>query len=292
MTTNRIKRAAKRILPGRIVELVQRVRRIRYRPPPEIEEMRAEYIRYQNGGADTITLRPGITVRIDPQSREPFEWFCFRSPEMVRELDYFLAHCTEYSSFVDVGANHGIFSLTFSTARPGAKVLAIDPSPVAFKILNRNKDLNGRTSIQTRNVACGNQRGEIRMVWNWHHLEAVRDGHSASENAISMPMVPLDDICLEHDLLPELLKIDVEGFELPVLEGATRALAAAKLLFLEIHPERIDALGLSQGAIFDLLVKREWHITSLRERPISRAEFVDQIHTFWTVCRKVKISRA
>ena len=286
MTPNRIKKAAKRILPNGIVELIQRIRRIGYRPRPEIEEMRVAYSRHQNGPADTITLRLGMTVRIDPQSREPFEWFCFRSPEMVRELDCFLTQCTECSSFVDVGANHGVFSLAFSTARPGAKVLAIDPSPVAFEILNHNKKLNDLTSLQTRNVACGNQRGEIRMVWNWHHLEAIRDENSASKDAISVPMIPLDDLCLEHDLLPELLKIDVEGFELPVLEGATRVLRGAKLLFLEIHPERIDDLSLSQGAIFDLLVERGWKIKNLGDAPISRREFVDQIHMFWTVCRK------
>jgi hypothetical protein len=75
-------------------------------------------------------------------------------------------------------------------------------------------------------------------------------------------------------------------------KGATRTLAEAKLLFLEIHPERIDTLGLSQSGIFDILVKGGWHVHALGGEPFSRAEFIDRIHTFWTVCRKGKIWRA
>ena len=92
---------------------------------------------------------------------------------MVRELDLFLDEVKRFDSFIDVGANHGLFSLVFARLRPGARVLAIDPSPVAFEILNRNCALNEITTITGRNIACGDSRGSIQMKPNWHHLEAV-----------------------------------------------------------------------------------------------------------------------
>lgn len=291
MTKNQLKKSVKHLLPRGIFAALQRVRKIGYHPPPEIAAMRIRHLSYQPRTSDEIALRPGITLRIDPRSREPFEWFCFRSPEMVNEMDYFISEADKFGSFVDVGANHGVFSLAFSAKRQDAPVLAIDPSPVAFEILERNRALNGFTNMRTLNIACGDRAGEIRMMPHWHHLEAVSD-QARGEGTVSVEMAPLDELCASHDFWPDLLKIDVEGFELPVIQGAEKVLNKAKLLFLEIHPERIDELGLSQGAVFELLSSQGWVLMTLRNRVLSQAEFSDRIHTFWTVCRKADAAAA
>jgi FkbM family methyltransferase len=285
MTTHQLKKYLRRLLPMPIFESIQTFRRFFHSPSPEVGSFRNRHYSYQPSATDEITLRPGLTLRINPESRTPFEWFCFRSPNMVRELDYFISHLNSYSSFVDVGANHGIFSLVFCADRPDGRVLAVDPSPVAFDILNRNRDLNGFDQMQTRKAACGAARGEVRMKRNWHHLEAVGPEDASADTEL-VGVLPLDEICAECNVTPELIKIDVEGFELPVLEGATRVLDTAKLLFLEVHPERIDELGLSHGAIFDLLTNSGWFGFTLEDIPLTGADFVDQIHTFWTVWRK------
>jgi hypothetical protein len=86
--------------------------------------------------------------------------------------------------------------------------------------------------------------------------------------------------------LPELLKIDVEGFELPVLQGAERVLQIAKQLFLEIHPQAIDELRLSQPAIFNLLTSSGWSGYTFKEGPLTREDFAPQRHIFRTIWRK------
>jgi len=57
---------------------------------------------------------------------------------MTCELDRFIKNAAAFSCFVDVGANHGIFSLTFCALRSDGRVVAIDPSPIAFEILEKN----------------------------------------------------------------------------------------------------------------------------------------------------------
>lgn len=286
MTSNQLKRLLKRVTPPPLLAAIQSARRARYVPPPEIEQLRQRFTAIQSDARDEITLRPNLTLRIDPESRMPFEWFCFRSTDMVRELDLFVKEAMRFDSFVDVGANHGIFALVFAKLRPGGRVLAVDPSPLAYEVLTRNRAVNGFTNMETRNIACGESRKSILMKHNWHHLEAVSLDSMEAAGAVAIDTIPLDDLCAEHDLWPKLLKIDVEGFELPVLRGATRTLQNAELLFLEIHPEYLDQLRFSQEAIFDLLESGGWILSWLSGGIIERAVFVDQIHTFWLVGRK------
>lgn len=286
MRSNPLVNFVKRALPAPALRFIRRIRAPRQKPDPKITELRKPHLSYQPSDPTAITLRPGITLRIDSQSRDPFEYFCFKSPEMTCELDRFIENVAAHSAFVDVGANHGIFSLTFCALRPDGRVLAIDPSPIAFEILQKNLKLNSFSQLKARKVACGAAPGHVRMELNWHHLQAISDEASAVD-AVNVPMLPLDQICEEENILPELLKIDVEGFELPVLQGAERVLQTANLLFLEVHPEAIDQLGLCEPSIFDFLTSKGWTGCPLKkEAVLTREQFVAQRHIFHTVWRK------
>lgn len=290
MTSNKIKKSLKRLLPTPVFELIQRLRKIGYQPPAEISALREEFMKCQPSDPEQMALRHGITVSVHPESREPFEWFCYRSPEMVREFDSFIHHARSFKTFADVGANHGVFSLAFMRLQPNGRVLSVDPSPVAFDILLFNKSRNALERMVACNVACGDSEGHISMQPNWHHLEVVT--HSTpTNNAVSVRMVPLDTLCAEHGIYPEILKIDVEGFELAVLRGAERALSTAKVLFLEVHPERIEEIKSSQEEVFEFLAQRGWEMSTLAGVAVTRQDFVDRIHTFWTVCTKANASK-
>ena len=98
----------------------------------------------------------------------------------------------------------------------------------------------------------------------------------------------LDHICDLAGLRDiSLVKIDVEGFELPVLQGAERVLQTAELLFLEVHPEAADQLRLSPPLIFDFLRSRCWRGYTLKEEaPLAREDFAAQKDIFRTMWRK------
>jgi FkbM family methyltransferase len=276
----------KRVLPAPVLGILRRIRTRCQKLDPKIAQLRKRHLSYQPADPNEITLRPGITLRIDVQSRDPFECFCFSCPEMTCELDRFIENVGAYSSFVDVGANHGIFSLTFCALHSGGPVVAIDPSPIAFEILQRNVDLNSFSQLRARKVACGAGPGQIRMKRNWHHLEAVREDDRNVET-FAIPMRSLDQICEEENVLPELLKIDVEGLELPVLQGAERVLHTANLLFLEIHPEATDKLHLSEPSVFDFLTSRGWKGYTLEEEaPLTPEHFARQKDIFRTMWRQ------
>ncbi|HYF34722.1 MAG TPA: FkbM family methyltransferase [Prosthecobacter sp.] len=288
MTANQIKRRVKQWLPRAVFEFIQKIRVRGYQPPPEALALKRAFEERQSvcQSEDQIALRDDVVLRIDPQSREPFEWFCWRSMPMAAEMDEFIERARGAKTFADVGANHGIFSLVFLRVNPEGHVISVDPSPIAGEIRRRNRELNGmEAAMSLHDVACGSAAGNVRMHFNWHHLEVVGAGQHR-EDDVDVKVKTLDELCARDGLQPDLVKIDVEGFELEVLKGAERALAAARLLFLEIHPELLDQLKCPPSEIYQWLTERGWTVRSLEGRAFDAATFADQIHTFWTVCEK------
>ena len=286
MSLNQIKRFLRGKLPDPVFRAVQNVRKLGHRPSDEQIKRKAEFDQLQKrlGGVGRIAIRENIVLNIDEESRESFEWFCWRSDPMVEELDGFISRVRGAKSFVDVGATHGIFSLVFLALNPTARVLAVDPSPLSGKILLRNKELNHAETLDLKQVACDKAAGTIPMYYNWHHLEA--SGSGRHPGSMDVAALPLDQICANESLDPEIIKIDVEGFEFQVLCGAERVVSKARLMFLEVSPERYGELNVSLGEIYDWLQAHELEVRTMTGATITASQFADQIHTFWTVCEK------
>jgi FkbM family methyltransferase len=230
-----------------------------------------------------MALRHGLRIEVDPRARESFEWFCFRSSEMVAELDTFLAWSREAKHFLDVGACHGLFSLAFIGSRPQGAVMAIEPSPVAFDILASNVSRNGGAVAAVR-AAVGAGEGSLRMRSSWHHLEACASDDQDT-GIVVVPATTLDNLCAERGFRPDLAKIDVEGYELQVLQGAQRLLSEQRpTLFLEVHPVRLVALGASLAEVFDLLTELGYRVRTLDGAPLGRRQFERSDSTCRVLC--------
>ena len=231
-------------------------------------------------GADEIVLRPGLRLSIDPRSREPFEWFCFRSLEMAAELDAFVREMEKRRRFLDIGACHGVFALAFAQGRPEARALALEPSPPAHEILAGNVLRNHLNNVTVQQVAAGAAPGRVRMRQVWHHLEAMpamQEGLAGpaepdAAGIIELPVTTVDDLCAGLGIAPDLMKIDVEGYELAVLAGARQTLARNRpRLFLELHPDRLRELGGSAREVVGLLESLGYRFLSLTGTPLRPA---------------------
>jgi len=254
-----LRRLAAALLPERPLRLLRTLwHRSQAFDPRRLLLHRAHRRLNAGAAADEIVVRPGLWLTIDPRAREPFEWFCFRSPEMVRELNGFLAGSADRHRLLDVGACHGLFALAFTQGRPGAAALAIEPSPVAWEILQANVRSNPGARVTPVQAAVGAAPGTVRMRYSWHHLEALpptANGEDGPET-LSIPLRTLDGLCDELAFRPDILKLDVEGYEISVLRGAQRILRQDRpLLFLEIHPQRIRELGGSPAELWTVLVE-------------------------------------
>lgn len=221
----------------------------------------------QDASPGEMVLRPGLRLDVTPEARDSFEWFCFRSPEMAQELDAFLARGRDRRRFLDVGACHGLFSLAFTQGRPEAKAVAVEPSPLAWEVLEPNLRRNPEARVTPIQGALGSAPGTLTMRYSWHHLEASPEA-AGEPDTVEIPVRTLDGLCQELGFHPDLLKIDVEGYEIAVLRGAFRVLREDRpVLFLEVHPERIRQLGGSLGEIAGLLDDLGYSVFDLAGRP-------------------------
>ncbi len=132
--------------------------------------------------------------------------------------------------FWDVGANIGAISLV--AARLCRRVVAFEPDPRSLTLLRRHVTANRCSNVDIAALALGAMAGSAML----HQASATNTGmtslvnHRASTvGAVAVPVVRADDYLREHpDLSPTVIKIDVEGAEEQVIEGARELLGACR----------------------------------------------------------------
>jgi FkbM family methyltransferase len=127
--------------------------------------------------------------------------------------------------FVDIGANIGSYSI-LSAAHIGCATISIEPVPATFNNLLDNIWINDvKEKVEALNLALGSQEGTIAFTTNFGTMNHVAT--SNDRDTVTVKINSLDDILGKR--IPILLKIDVEGFESEVLNGASHTLADENL---------------------------------------------------------------
>lgn len=170
-------------------------------------------------------------------------------PNEMHFMDRFLQPGMQ---FLDVGANEGIYSLlAASKTGKSGRVWVIEPSTREFKRLQQNMRLNDLSQVICHQVAISNKAGlgVLKLAENEHAGqntlgEFVYDIRSAGVEQVTL--TTLDELTENGALLrPDLIKIDVEGLELQVLQGAIELLRIARPLVLCEQP--VNEGGLLPG---------------------------------------------
>jgi FkbM family methyltransferase len=122
-------------------------------------------------------------------------------------------------TFVDIGANIGSYTLIASESE-AARVHAFEPHPATFQLLQRNVQLNQRRNVMLHNVALGASEESVFLTnQGGSAVNHIVSGTHDTEGAIAVPCRRLDRICQQIEIVPAIVKIDVEGFEFGVLQG-------------------------------------------------------------------------
>ncbi len=180
--------------------------------------------------------------------------------------EFLVSQCQlpDNSTFVDVGANVGYFTLLLADKFPHARILAFEPVQNVFMCLRENtKDLS---NVEVSHMAISNFEGYAFMQFDENNsqnsqLTSTRTGEKVLVST-------LDNVLEERNLVNiDLLKIDVEKSEKNVLQQATAVLAHTRYLLIEISMEDSDnytfselmSLLHSDTYSFQLLALRNFH---------------------------------
>jgi FkbM family methyltransferase len=152
----------------------------------------------------------------------------------------------------DVGANCGFYALTMCERRPALRARCFEPHPATFRRLQQNIAANrAENRVQAVQAAVGAAPGQCEMKISRASSMGVvaasplqlRDSAQRPLETESMivPMLTLDEFAERENLWPDLIKVDVEGFEPEVLRGASRCLARARFAIAECDTDRLAA---------------------------------------------------
>ena len=134
---------------------------------------------------------------------------------------------------IDVGANVGFFSLVAAKLNPQLKVFAFEPNPQMFDYLSKHKLLNGLSNLKAESMAVSDRDGEAELFLSQSDMSAslVSDFQESNSLHASLPVktVTLDSYVQQFGISGSvLLKVDAEGHEKAVLEGAEVTIARFK----------------------------------------------------------------
>ena len=156
--------------------------------------------------------------------------------------------------FVDVGANIGSYTV-LATAVRGAYGIAIEPVPSAFAHLLRNLNLNGiRSMVRAFNVAVGSTHGTVRLTTERDAVNhVVTKAEMDERDVIEVDVKTLDEIVGTAE--PTLIKVDVEGYETQVVDGARKTLSRDSLLAVIMELNGSGArYGYSEDAVHERML--------------------------------------
>lgn len=152
----------------------------------------------------------------------------------------------------DVGANCGFYALTQCVRRPHLQARCFEPQPATFRHLQQNITANHADDrVKGVNTAVGAVPGQCELkVSDQSSMGVVAsssvnlldgDNRPMVTHNITVPMITLDDYAERENLWPDIIKVDVEGYEPEVLRGAQRCLARARFIIAECDTDELTA---------------------------------------------------
>jgi FkbM family methyltransferase len=214
--------------------------------------VRAEVLEQATENAITLASIPGGQIRF----YTPSPLLIARAASVLsKETDtiHWIDGFEDGKVFWDIGANVGVYSL-YAAIQRSVSVLAFEPSAANFHVLSRNIQLNklgdratayciafsGRTQLGALNMASPSMGAAIGQFGQFGEMSRYWEGQTGAA-AHGMIGFTIDSFIAQFDPpFPNHLKLDVDGLELPILEGARVTLRDARLqsLLVELSVSR------------------------------------------------------
>lgn len=179
-------------------------------------------------------------------------YFQYRNQELDSYKSLFKLVQTN-SVCLDIGSNVGYVGIMMAKIASEGLVVGFEPDPTNFKRLRENIGYNNLSNIRVHNFGLGEQSAQKNMFVNLIN----RGGNCIIEeqSGVEIAIMKLDDFMI-REALPrvDLVKIDVEGYELKVLRGGMQMLTTYfPVLFIEINDDNLQRYGDSPSELVQFL---------------------------------------
>ncbi|HEX2267748.1 MAG TPA: FkbM family methyltransferase, partial [Actinomycetota bacterium] len=170
------------------------------------------------------------------------------------ELDVFEQVVRPGMVVLDVGANFGIYSV-IAGARVGStgRVFAFEPVPENVQYLRTNIDLNGLGNVEIVPEAVGSETGRMRIFLSPDsigshsasptNVRGTLSGQRSTQGHVDVPVTTIDDFVAARSVVPDVIKMDIEGYEAFAVSGAASTLHGRPTLFMEFSASLLERCG-------------------------------------------------
>jgi FkbM family methyltransferase len=221
LVSQRLRGLAERLLPAALLERLHSWKSARDRrryPQRTVEHSYA-------GRRLRVTIGSAYAERYDR------DWPALAEIDMLRE-----GRLRGGALVFDLGASAGVIAMMLADAVGGeGRVLALEAHPGDASLARRNRDLNGLTQLEIVNAAVARASGELAFSPAGHV-------HTGSRGRPRVPAWSIDDLAARHGP-PDVVFIDVEGYEYEALMGAERTLRGSTDWFVEVHSHELARYG-------------------------------------------------
>lgn len=228
----------------------------------------------------------GLLVGIDHELRlyvnEEFkpnvDYQFIENADCIEESRAFLNLAKDAKVLFDAGAYAGLFSLVFCQMGKDKRAIAFEPSPVMKPKIETLIALNQlETQLRLKSKAIGDVEGLLDLALEDTGFVQILPSDKPVKT-MPVEVTTLDLECKRLNIYPDLLKIDVEGFELEALKGAYDLLATKKpAICLELHLNYLEERGIKPKLVTDELEKHSYRFYSTNGQEISANQIYDSI---------------
>jgi FkbM family methyltransferase len=208
-------------------------------------------------GEETLRLLP--CTRLIPEEYEP------------EALDALKQTIVPGAVVLDVGANVGISAMMMARwCGSEGHIYAFEPSPTPKKLLAKHLELNGLSDrVTISDCALSDAEGTaIFYASGISGKSALSDANIGQDSeAVKVSVTTIDSYCETNKIKPSLIKIDVEGFEFKVLNGARKTLREVQpRILVELHPMFWPALGIDTAWAASQLRELNYRVTPIERQ--------------------------
>jgi len=272
-----IRRQLARWLPERVKAPFRR-RRIGFRAPA----IGVPATFSSDEGGPSVLIENRVTLRFRHEDTDDVAMLLRDNGESVDEMASFLTLTSSARVLFDIGAAKGLFSEIFCLSDPARRAVAFEPSGALADSAAALIAANGCESrIHLRRCAVGAEAGRhTARLYAWGYVgvdvpEAPDDGGTA----VDIEMTSVDREIELLGLEPDLLKIDVEGYEYEVLVGAKRLLEQRKPpICLELHLDLLEKRGIEPKRVLAELGSHGYRLRSCAGQPLRTADVLGNLN--------------
>jgi len=176
---------------------------------------------------------------------------------------YIISNLKNADCFLDVGAHIGYFSCIAAHKCKQGSVHAFEIEEHCISYVQKNVQLNHFENVVINNIAVSDSNQSIKIVQK-NNPNNKTNIFNKNGKLKSVKATTLDNYMKAQQIIPTIIKIDVEGAEVKVLRGMSNILKLPQLvLLIEVHGNILDYLGFKSDEIMEILLSNHFKLYEL-----------------------------